>query len=82
MSHDDVVITFDSAADVWRIQRGDVTVEIPLDEMLEEYYRWKRNGSPGGNGSPGDWHEQAEAFCRRRLDERPDRHPSRITDRD
>lgn len=64
---DDVVITFDSPADVWRVKRGDVTAEIPLVEMTNEYYRWQRE-YPALAGLGDAWRVHAEAFCLRRLE--------------
>lgn len=59
---DELVITFDSQADVWRVRRGDASVEISLVDMTDEYYRWQRDGSPGD-----DWREHVKAFCEQRL---------------
>lgn len=59
----DLTITFDSPADVWRVQRGLERVEISLEEMTDEYCRWHRAGAQG------EWREHAEAFCRKKLEE-------------
>lgn len=67
-----MVITFQSERDLWYVQRGNATAVVSAEDMVHEYYRWRRVGAPG------EWRENAREFCRRRLDASPRRTPESI----
>jgi hypothetical protein len=62
MTDAEIVITFQSERDLWYVQRGDATAMVSAEDMVHEYYRWRRRGAPGV------WRENAQEFCRQRLD--------------
>jgi hypothetical protein len=62
MSDTEIVITFQSERDLWYVQRGDATTMISAEDMVHEYYRWRRIGAPG------EWRDRATAFCQQQLD--------------
>ena len=62
MSEMEMVITFQSERELWYVQRGDATAVVSAEDMVHEYYRWRRVGAPG------NWRENAREFCRQRLD--------------
>ena len=62
MSETEMVISFQSERDLWYVRRGDVTAVVSAEDMVHEYYRWRRVGAPG------EWRENAREFCRRRLE--------------
>jgi hypothetical protein len=62
MSETEIVITFQSERDLWYVRRGDATAVVSAEDMVHEYYRWRRVGAPG------EWGENAREFCRRRLE--------------
>lgn len=64
MSESEMVITFQSERELWYVQLGDVTAVVSAEDMVHEYYRWRRVGAPG------QWRDNAREFCRRRLGDR------------
>jgi hypothetical protein len=61
-----VVIRFESERDRWHAeaQQGDgslVSVDVPLEEMIAEYYRWLQSGAAG------EWRAHAEQYLTLRL---------------
>jgi len=73
MSEIEMVITFQSERDLWYVRRGEVTAVVSAEDMVHEYYRWRRVGAPG------DWRENAREFCRRRLETPRRKTPARGT---
>jgi len=65
MSEAEIVVTYRSERYLWYVQRGDKTAMISAEDMMNEFHRWTRDGSPGA------WGPTAEAFCRRRLEQSP-----------
>ena len=63
MKDAEIVITYRSERYLWYVQRGDATAVISADDMMNEFHRWTRAGSPGA------WGHNATAFCRRQLEE-------------
>ena len=61
MSDTEIVITFQVDRDLWYVQRGDATAMVSAEDMVHEYYHWRRIGAPGV------WREHATEFCRQRL---------------
>ena len=61
MSDVEIVITFQTDRDLWYVQRDKATAMVSAEDMVHEYYRWRRIGSPGR------WREHATEFCRQRL---------------
>ena len=61
MSDVEIVITFQTDRDLWYVQRDKATAMVSAEDMVHEYYRWRRIGSPG------HWREHATEFCRARL---------------
>jgi len=64
MSETEMVITFQSERELWYVQRGDATAMVSAEDMVAEYYRWRRVGAPGV------WRDRAREFCRQRLEVR------------
>jgi len=62
MSDSEIVITFQSERDLWYVQLGEATAVVSAEDMVHEYYRWRRAGAPGV------WSDRARAFCREHLD--------------
>jgi hypothetical protein len=63
MSDSETVISFQTERELWYVQRGDATATVSAEDMVHEYYRWRRSGAPG------NWRAHATEFCRRRLDD-------------
>jgi hypothetical protein len=63
MNDAEIVVTYRSERYLWYVQRGDATAMISAEDMVNEFHRWTRAGSPGA------WGQNADAFCRRRLAE-------------
>jgi chromosome condensin MukBEF ATPase and DNA-binding subunit MukB len=61
MSDNEIVITFQSERDLWYVQLGEATAVVSAEDMVHEYYRWRRVGAPG------QWRDNAHEFCRRRV---------------
>ncbi|MFL5616333.1 MAG: hypothetical protein ACJ796_21885 [Gemmatimonadaceae bacterium] len=64
MTDVEIVITFQSERDLWYVQRGDATAMVSAEDMVHEYYRWRRRGAPGV------WSDNAREFCRQQLEPR------------
>jgi hypothetical protein len=61
MSDSEIVITFQSERDLWYVQLGEATAVVSAEDMVHEYYRWRRVGAPGV------WRDNAREFCHRRV---------------
>jgi len=61
MSDTEIVITFQVDRELWYVQRGDATAMVSAEDMVHEFYHWRRIGAPGV------WREHATEFCRQRL---------------
>jgi hypothetical protein len=64
MSDTEIVITFQSERELWYVQRDGATAMVSAEDMVHEYYHWRRIGAPGV------WREHATEFCRKRLEGR------------
>jgi hypothetical protein len=62
MSDTEIVITFQSERELWYVQRDGATAMVSAEDMVHEYYRWRRIGAPGV------WEQHARDFCKRRLE--------------
>jgi hypothetical protein len=61
MSDAEIVVTFQAERELWYVQGGGATAMVSAEDMVHEYYRWRRVGAPGV------WREHATEFCRQRL---------------
>lgn len=62
MANTEILISYQSERELWYIHRGEATAMVSAEDMVHEYYRWRRLGAPG------DWRQHAQAFCRYRLE--------------